>query len=180
MHDNSMAIMKKFVEEYDVSKTSVVDIGSFDVNGNYRGFFKGKYTGVDIQPGPNVDVIMDSEEWANMKDVDLVISGQTLEHVADIPKLMASIFNVLKPGGLLCIIAPSQGERHDYPIWVGNFSIERMTEAVEGAGLEVISCTLSDVAPFYDNCCVARKPEAKAKVTASRKGENEGNETQYN
>lgn len=159
MHDNSMTIMKKFVEEYGVSGATVVDIGSYDVNGNYRGLFVGGYTGVDIQAGPNVDVLMDSSEWKKLKDVDVVISGQTLEHVADIPKLMASIFSVLKPGGLLCMIAPSQGERHDYPIWVGNFSVERMTEAVEGAGFEIISCTLSDVAPFYDNCCVAKKPE---------------------
>ena len=178
MHDNSMTIMKKFVEEYDVSESTIVDVGSLDINGCYRGFFTGKYTGVDIVPGLNVDVLMDSDEWEKIKDADVVISGQTIEHVADIPKFMASIFAVLKPGGFLCMIAPSQGERHDYPIWVGNFSVERMTEAVENVGFEIISCTLSDVPPFYDNCCVARKPEpvaikTPAKLPAKRKDDDE-------
>lgn len=163
MHDNSMKLMDQFIKDHDVEKSSVVDIGSYDINGNYRGLFKGEYIGVDIIPGPNVDILMDSDEWKQLKDADTVICGQTIEHVADIPKLMASIFNVLKPGGLLCMIAPSQGEGQDYPIWVGNFSVERMTEAVKGVGFEIISCILSDVPPFYDNCCIARKPEVIAK-----------------
>ncbi len=165
MHDNSMKIMAKFIDEYKVKDSTVVDIGSLDINGSYRGFFTGKYTGVDITTGPNVDVIMDSDEWDRLNNVDTVISGQTLEHVADIPKLMASIFNVLKPGGLLCLIAPSAGEAHYYPIWTGNLSKEKMTDVVESAGFEVISCTISDVGPFLDNCCIARKPEASKPLT---------------
>lgn len=167
MHENSMKIMAEFVKEYEISKETVVDIGAYDINGTYKNLFpKAKYIGVDTNPGPNVDIIMGSNEWEKLKDVDVVISGQTIEHVADIPEFMAAAFNVLKPGGLLCIIAPSAGEAHYHPIWTGNFSVERMTEAVEGAGFEIISCTLSDVPPFMDNCCVARKPE----VVIAKKG----------
>jgi len=158
MHKNSLILMKEFADKFEV-KGTVVDIGSYDINGNYKSLFPdAEYVGVDIQAGPNVDVLMGSEEWKELKDVDTVIMGQTLEHVADIPGLMAEISRVLKPGGLLCIIAPSEGPRHDYPIWVGNFSKERMEEAVTSAGFEIIECKLSDEAPFFDNRCIARKP----------------------
>ena len=171
MHDNSMKIMAEFAEEYDV-KGTVVDIGSYDINGTYKSLFpNSKYIGVDTNPGPNVDVIIDSPEWDKLKNVDVVISGQTLEHVADIPKLMTSIFNVLKVGGIACIIAPSAGEAHYYPIWTGNVSKEQMMKHFQDAGFEVISCTISEVGPFLDNCCIGKKPEVKVK--AKRKGDDE-------
>jgi SAM-dependent methyltransferase len=164
MHENSMRLMSKFVKKYALEKATVVDIGSQDLNGTYRDLFLGnKYIGVDIVEGLNVDMIMGSKEQKALKDIDAVISGQTLEHVADIPALMADIFNMLKSGGLLCIIAPSIGERHDYPIWVGNFSKERMTKIVSDAGFEIIDCTISDITPFKDCCCVAKKPDINAK-----------------
>lgn len=172
MHDNSMKIMAEFVKEYEIEKGTVVDIGSYDINGTYKSLFpKAKYIGVDTAPGPNVDVIINSDEWKKLKDVDVVISGQTLEHVADIPSLMTSIFNVLKPNGIACIIAPSAGEAHYYPIWTGNVSRDQMVKYLQDAGFEIISCTISEVGPFLDNCCVGKKPEVKAKI--KRKGEDE-------
>ena len=164
MHDNSMKIMEAFAKEYKISKETVVDIGAYDINGTYKPLFpKSKYIGVDTSPGPNVDVIMNSPEWNKLKNIDIVISGQTLEHVADIPSLMASIYAVLKPGGIACIIAPSQGEPHYYPIWTGNVSYDQMIKYFTDAGFEIISCTISDVPPFHDNCCIARKPKTVAK-----------------
>lgn len=167
MHDNSMVIMEKFVKDYDVKKSSVVDIGSYDINGNYRGLFKGKYIGVDIVAGPNVDVIMDSDEWKKLKDVDVAISGQTIEHIVDRASLLSSIFDILKPNGLLCIIAPSAGDPHYYPIFTGNVSKDEMEGLVTGAGFEIVSCTISDVPPFMDNCCIAKKPEV-TKITTKK------------
>jgi len=158
MHDNSMNLMREFVEKYNIRFGTVVDVGSQDLNGNYRGLFAGmEYIGVDIVEGKNVDVIMDSEQWQAIKGVDVVICGQTLEHVADIPKLLSSIFNVLKPGGLLCMIAPSAGPPHDYPIWVGHFSREKMAQIIEDAGFETIDCIVSPSEPFRDVRCIARK-----------------------
>jgi SAM-dependent methyltransferase len=160
MHDNSMKIMEKFVKEYNIKTESVVDVGAYDINGTYRPLFpKAKYIGVDTNTGPNVDVVTGSEEWKKLKNIDYVISGQTLEHVADRSTFMAGIFDILKSGGILCIIAPSAGEAHYYPIFTGNVSESEMVELVTNAGFEVISCTLSDVPPFMDNCCIAKKPE---------------------
>lgn len=163
MHVESMDLMREFVEEYGLQNARVVDVGSYNLNGTYRDLFSetAEYVGVDIVPGPNVNVIMDSPDWEALLPVDAVICGQTIEHVADIPKLMKSMFDVLKPGGLLCVIAPSEGSPHDYPIWVGNFDKERMAELVKIPGFEIIRHTVNDFGTFKDNCCVARKPEKK-------------------
>lgn len=176
MHDNSMKIMEAFVKEYNIQKETVVDVGAYDINGTYKSLFpKAKYIGVDTAPGPNVDIVIGSDEWKDLKDIDYVISGQTLEHVANRPEFMAGIFDILKVGGILCIIAPSAGEAHYYPIFTGNVSETEMRELVTTAGFEVIACTISDVAPFMDNCCIACKLEVikpiakKAKVVDESK-----------
>ena len=162
MHANGMNLMVDFVKEHDVAGKVVVDMGSYDVNGNYRSLFTGEYTGADITPGPNVDVLVDSPEWKELRNIDVVISGQTLEHVADIPKFINDIFSILAPGGLLCLIAPSAGPAHSFPIWVGHFSAERMTEIVEADGFEIIECKTTESFPFNDTRCIARKPILQA------------------
>jgi len=158
MDQTSMDIMKEAVEKYGMNTGTVIDIGSYDVNGTYRELFtEGKYIGVDIQSGPNVDMFIESNEWDKLKNVDAVISGQTLEHVTDIPRLMNSIYDVLKPQGLLCIIVPSAGPPHDYPTWVGNFSEERLSKIITESGFEILETTMSDVEPWHLLCCVAKK-----------------------
>lgn len=172
MHENSLAIMSNFINGNDLKGATVIDVGSQDVSGfgiTYRGLFPdSKYIGADIVKGRNVDILIDSLEWNELKDVDAVISGQTLEHVSDVPKLMDSIFKILKPGGLICIIAPSAGPPHYYPEWFTNFSTETMERIVGDAGFEIISCTISDVEPHKDCCCIAKKPGARTS-TRTRK-----------
>lgn len=161
MHYSSMLKMAEFAIEHDCKGKTVVDIGSLNVNGTYRVLFpKSIYIGVDIIKGRNVDVIMDSKEWDKLKEVDIVISGQTLEHVEDIPKLMKSIFDLLKSDGIVCIIAPSDGPPHEPP-WFGNISKERMIKVVSDAGFKVLSCTIHPVGPWKDNCCIAIKMKEK-------------------
>ncbi|MCK9597711.1 MAG: class I SAM-dependent methyltransferase [Sphaerochaeta sp.] len=159
MHDNSMKLMREFVEEYDLEKTVVLDMGSQDFNGSYRDLFRGGYIGADIVKGANVDVLIGSPLWNLLGPVDLIISGQTIEHVSDIPGFMAEIYKKLNPDGLLCVIAPSAGPEHHYPVWSGHFSIERMTQIFADAGFVFIECEISDVEPFKDCRCIARKPE---------------------
>lgn len=164
-----MILMKEFVEKYDVRGVTVVDMGSFNVNGTYRDLFpEGQYIGVDIVEGRNVDIVVGSEEWDELENVDVVISGQTIEHVPDIPGFMAGIYRILKPGGLLCVIAPSAGPGHDYPVWVGHFSEEKMSEVVIAGGFEILSCKTSDIEVWRDTCCIARKPQSIIKKGKER------------
>ena len=159
MDQTSMDLMKVVVDKYGLSNKTVVDVGSYDTNGTYKSLFTGKYIGADIIDGPNVDVLIGSLKWGKINNVDAVISGQTLEHIANIPALMAEIMKVLKPGGILSVIVPSRGTRHDAPIWVGNFEPEQLASIITDAGFELLSIDRDFTLPWYLVTGVGKKPE---------------------
>lgn len=158
MDQTSMDLMKAVIDKYNLADKAVVDVGSLDINGTYRSLFTGKYTGADMDVGPNVDVLIGSSKWGKISNVDAVISGQMLEHVANIPALMAEIMRILKPGGIVSIIVPSRGPRHDYPIWVGNFEPEQLASIITDAGFELLSIDRDFTLPWYLVTGVGRKP----------------------
>jgi len=97
-----------------------IDIGSYDVNGSYRTLFDvpgWRYTGVDLQAGPGVDVVLSSPYRLPFASgsVDVVLSGQAFEHIEFFWLSWIEMLRVLKPGGLLFLIAPSRGPEHRYP-----------------------------------------------------------------
>ena len=97
-----------------------IDIGSYDVNGSYRTLFDApgwQYTGIDLEAGPGVDVVLTSPYRLPFADgsVDLVISGQAFEHVEFFWMTWLEMVRVLKPGGRIFLIAPSRGPEHRYP-----------------------------------------------------------------
>lgn len=115
--------MKKFVENYlDKSKKlKILDIGSFDLNGSYKELFDSinwKYYGADIEEGPNVDIILKGEYDLGIDEesFDVVVSGQCLEHVKDVKLWIEQIKKVVKPGGIVCIIAPWKWPEHKHPV----------------------------------------------------------------
>jgi len=64
---------------------SVLEIGSMDVNGNVRFMVPSgvQYVGLDMRPGPNVDVVMNAHDirGTSLDRVwDMVICLETLEH----------------------------------------------------------------------------------------------------
>lgn len=164
MDEISLTMMMGVIKKYNLENANVIDVGSYDVNGTYRPLFASdKYRGVDIRPGPNVDFLMESGAWNGLKDIDVVVSGQTFEHVEDIPKLMKAINKILKPDGLLCIISPSAGPRHCEP-WFGNLSEKKLTEIVTKHGFEVLDVETSDIKPWRLVCCVAKKIVSKKTI----------------
>ena len=82
-----------------------------DTSYNYGRFLREdnwKYRGMDIQEGPNVDIVVsDIYNWIEIEDssFDVVISGQAFEHMEFFWKAIKEIERILKPGGLCCIIA---------------------------------------------------------------------------
>jgi len=125
MHQSSYNKMSKFVEIYLTSKKNeqllILDIGSLDVNGSYKALFSfpaWKYIGIDTKPGKNVDIVIsDPYSWKQFHSnyADVIISGQSFEHIEYVWLTMKEISRVLKPQGLACIIAPSSGPEHKYP-----------------------------------------------------------------
>ena len=66
MHQASLDLMEMMRDRYLArrKKLSVLDVGSFDINGSYRNLFTEDrtwvYTGVDTRKGPNVDYVLTS------------------------------------------------------------------------------------------------------------------------
>ena len=123
MHQNSINHMRALVGRYlDPAKPlSIGDIGSYDYSGSYRTLFKASewmYRGVDLNPGPNVDVVLESAYKFPFPDdhFDVLISGQAFEHVKFFWLTWAEMVRTLKPGGFIFLIAPSRGPEHRYPV----------------------------------------------------------------
>jgi len=126
MHENSLRLMSKFIDSYLVPSESehlkILDVGSMNVNGTYKSLFqsfdKWEYYGLDIEPGPNVDLVVRDMEWTNIDSntYDVVISGQCLEHVEDPFMVVKQMVRVATPHSLFCIIVPWKLGVHKYPI----------------------------------------------------------------
>lgn len=117
-----LAFRTKYLESRKNEPLFILDLGSFDVNGSYRGYFEfpsWTYRGIDRSAGKNVDIVLqDPYNWREIKSgsADVVISGQAFEHIEFFWLTMLEIARVLKPGGLCCLIAPSGGPEHRYPV----------------------------------------------------------------
>jgi predicted SAM-dependent methyltransferase len=106
--------MRRKLNEFspDSDHIKVLDIGSYDVNGNFRQVIpiEWEYKGVDIVDGPNVDIIMPSEYKIPVKDnsIDIIISGSCFQYVKNPFKLTKEMVRCLKIGGITIINAPRQ------------------------------------------------------------------------
>ncbi len=89
MHKSVMTWVSSIVERDGLrSRASILEIGSFNVNGGVRSLFpeanaNDRYTGVDVCEGPGVDTVNPDmgvmpDQWTN--EFDLVISTEALEH----------------------------------------------------------------------------------------------------
>jgi len=121
MNLKATQIMKKFLLAYPpMPGTTVADIGSMDVNGSYLELFPSHviYTGIDIAAGNGVDVVSADPYNYPFPDnyFDLVISGNTMEHVEDMKEFMREVCRILKPGNLVFISVPFKWPKHRCPI----------------------------------------------------------------
>lgn len=113
MHPVSMDLMEKHLVRSqvrsDIQYASLLDVGSFDVNGSYREVCEAKgfiYTGLDVRPGPNVDVVSDDPYFYPFlaNSFDVVICGNMLHNVAKPWRTIQEMTRVLKPKGLLVVV----------------------------------------------------------------------------
>lgn len=148
MHVSSYEHMQDLVSRYvdPAQPISVVDIGSYDVNGSYRALFTNpnwKYLGVDLEKGPGVDLVLTSPYQLPMasNSVDLVISGQAFEHVEFFWMSWLEMLRVLKPGGRIFLIAPSRGPEHRYPQDCWRFYPDGYRALAKFGGCELIEVT---------------------------------------
>jgi SAM-dependent methyltransferase len=150
MHNVSTLKMRDFLVNWVVplmssqDKIKVLDVGSYDFNGSYHQLFVDKifeYTGLDIEPGKNVNmVVRDPYDWSAIPNdsFDVVISGQSFEHIEFFWLTVMEMVRVLRKGGLLCIIAPQAYVEHRYPVDCWRFNTDGLLALAKYTSLEVI------------------------------------------
>jgi hypothetical protein len=101
----------------------VIELGSRTVAGDWpysgpvRPLFTAaeSYTGVDIAPGPNVDVVADAatffhESWPDGEPLaDTVVCCETLEHTEAAEAICLNAHRLLKVGGVFLLTAAGEG-----------------------------------------------------------------------
>lgn len=117
----------------------VLDVGSYNVNGTFRHLVEGrgwKYTGLDIEAGPNVDVVTADPYRFPFDDAtfDVVISGYCMEHVKSVWRWVPELARMLRPGGLLVIITHWQFFEHRYPVDCWRIMPDGMAHLFDEAG----------------------------------------------
>lgn len=176
MHNSSLVNMKRFVDTHMADLAAqplrIADIGSQDVNGSYKPLFESAgwtYVGIDMAAGKNVDLVLDNlYDWGEIPadSFDIVISGQAFEHIEYFWQTAEEVARILRPGGLLCLIAPSGGFEHRYPVDCWRFYPDGMRALARYVGLEVVEAYAQwdqaqhpDGDPIWQDCVlVARKP----------------------
>lgn len=99
---------------------SVLDCGSQDINGNNRFLFSGgSYLGIDLFPGPNVDVVSKIHEFQH-EPFDTVISTECLEHDKYIDLSLQRMIDLVKQYGAMILTCattgrPEHGTEENFP-----------------------------------------------------------------
>ena len=91
----------------------VLEVGSLDINGSVRELFHGcDYTGVDLQPGPGVDLACPGHLLALPTGCfDTVISAECFEHNPFWRETLANMLRMARPGGLVLISCATTGRK---------------------------------------------------------------------
>lgn len=133
----------------------LLDLGAADVNGSYRDLFRHpglRYLGADLAPGPGVDVVLDDPYRLPFDDasVDLVLSGQMLEHCEFFWRAFEEMVRVLRPGGRIFLIAPSAGPIHRYPVDCYRFHPDAFHALARHAGVHLVDVWHDERGPWKD------------------------------
>jgi SAM-dependent methyltransferase len=134
---------------------SVVDVGSSDVNGSYRSLFpppRFEYLGLDLDPGKGVDLVLDDPHRLPLADssADIVISGQMLEHCERFWSSFKEMIRVLRPDGLLFLVAPSAGPEHKFPVDCYRFLPDAYRALARYADCHLVDVWQDDKGPWND------------------------------
>ena len=183
MHLSSLEHVDRLVRRYLADRTSIkiVDIGSYDVNGSYKRFFdrpSWQYVGVDLVPGPNVDVTLASPYRLPFAShsVDVIVSGQAFEHIEFFWLTWLEMVRVLKPGGLIFLLAPSRGYEHRHPQDCWRFYPDGYQALAKYGGLALLEVQTdwephadTDSAPWGDTVGVFQQQASLSWLTRLRR-----------
>jgi len=179
MHASSLENMQKCFERFvepsvllNQESVRVLDVGGANVNGSYADIFsdpKFEYIAADLGPGEGVDVVLEDPYLLPFDDasVDIVVSGQVLEHAEFFWKLFEELTRVVSRKGFVFLIVPSAGPVHRYPVDCYRFYPDAMTALSRYTNIPLLDCWQDDRGPWNDLVGVfslQRQPRAGAGV----------------
>lgn len=89
---------------------SVIEIGSRDINGSIRCHFPAAlWTGLDLYPGPSVDVVTNALDYTPEALADMVVCCEVFEHTSQWPAILTHVATWLKPGGRIITTCAGPG-----------------------------------------------------------------------
>lgn len=90
---------------------SILEIGSYDVNGSVRNFFPdSNYVGVDLTEGPGVDLVCSGDEVSHPDNTyDICISCECFEHNPNWVSTFRNMYRMTKNGGLVIMTCATTG-----------------------------------------------------------------------
>lgn len=161
MHPESESEMSRLLGKYCVDLFEdhlvLLDVGSRNLNGAYVDIVPDawRYIGFDIESGNNVDVVVGEYNMPSKCDTfDIVLSGQTLEHVRNPFRLMIEIARVMKVGAYLFVCAPFVWAEHRCPVDCFRYLPDGMRSLAVESGLVVIDSYLKqDQKPTTPKAC---------------------------
>jgi SAM-dependent methyltransferase len=122
VHRTAINNAKLFADTYvqPLGKVSVVEIGSQNVNGSIKQAFSPEvtYVGLDFADAPGVDVRLTDPYSFPFEDneIDVVVSSSCFEHSEFFWLTFLEAVRIVRPGGLIYLNAPSNGQVHGYPV----------------------------------------------------------------
>jgi SAM-dependent methyltransferase len=135
MHNTAMVFIKTVLSCHPVRGKTVLEVGSYNVNGSVRDWVERQqptsYIGVDLQPQPRyVDEALSANDLVarfGRDAFDVVICAELLEHAEDWRAVVRNLKGVLKLGGLLVLTCRGPGfPRHDFPGDYWRFTVDDM------------------------------------------------------
>ena len=91
--------------------TNVLEIGSYNVNGSVRRYFRHpkRYVGVDLIEGPDVDVVCSGEVFESEELFDVSVSTECFEHTPAFLEIFENMTRLTKPGGMVLMSCATTG-----------------------------------------------------------------------
>lgn len=147
MHDSSARLLEQFCIQYlrGKERMRVADVGCYDESETYKKIVEAEghaYIGIDCRPGKNVSIVTDEHfEWRGVErgGFEIVISGQTLEHIEQPWVWICRLATITKLGGLIWICAPNSWEFHEVPKDCWRVWPDGMAALLRWGGFEVVN-----------------------------------------
>jgi SAM-dependent methyltransferase len=106
--DFFIRLKQRFPQYFQNQK--VLEIGSLNINGSIRSHFNNcDYTGIDIGPGPDVDIVANGKDFKSDTLFSVTISTECFEHNPTWAETFENMIRLTTPGGIVIVTAASTG-----------------------------------------------------------------------